>query len=213
MELGTYLVEELKVEPRGDTLGHWLAHHLALLIGEAEREQDKGRQVRAGKDVVEVILKIWDHRSQLPGDVNPLAPYDEILEVLSSMRQNARLWGPHHVGKKHLIRKVHMISSRIVMGMLMLQILPRLEGKKKVRPKVAIKNLSAAEQSILKELDGWMALLDRDSFPVPRIGTKSKRGEDHRGRMVSLVLRWLDDATSTLQEIRTELTGGLSPQL
>ena len=44
------------------------------------------------KSVVETILKIWSHRTDLPGDTYPLARYREVLKVLESMAPSAETW-------------------------------------------------------------------------------------------------------------------------
>src|SRR5438552_13165247 len=84
LELGTHIVKELELKDRGDTLNRWLAHHVAELIYDAEHATaDPKARREAQKRATETILKIWDHRANLPGHANPLARYREILEVLS----------------------------------------------------------------------------------------------------------------------------------
>lgn len=65
--LGRHLVRELRFEDGVDTLGRWMAHHLAELIDEAESGSTPAERLRARKSATETILKIWEHRASLPG--------------------------------------------------------------------------------------------------------------------------------------------------
>jgi len=206
LELGRYLVQELRIEARGDTLGHWMAHHLAHIIDAAENERTTIPKAQARKEAIEIILKIWAHRSQLPGNANPLAPYNEILNVLSSMRPNANVWAVHRLGRKQkLISELHRILPRLIMGLLTLQLLEKTRNKKG-RSKVATKRLSAEEKSLLKEFDGWVTFLEANSRSAHRKGVEKGNEKDSLQRIRSLVLSWVDNTTSTLQSIRSELT-------
>lgn len=212
MELGSYLIEELKVESRADTLGHWMAHYLAQLIDAAESEQDTVNKAQAAKDVIETILKLWEHRAHLPGSVNPLAPYREILEVLTSLRPNADLWAGQRLDRKgKLARDFYRMSLRIMMGFLTLQTFGKTKSKNE-RSRVAVRKLSPEEKGLLKEADNWMAFVKAKSKVVEKKAGQGENNNDPRQRIHLLVLSWVDDATNTLQSIRSELSGVGQPQ-
>ena len=86
LALGRHLVRELGFDDQRDTLGRWMAHHLAELINKAENGATGTERVRARKNATETILKIWEHRASLPGNAYPLAPYKDILKVLDRLR-------------------------------------------------------------------------------------------------------------------------------
>src|SRR5687767_11542563 len=76
--LGQHLVRELDFEDGVDTLGRWMAHYLAELIDKAENGGTAAKRLRAHKSATETILKIWEHRTSLPGKAYPLAPYKDV---------------------------------------------------------------------------------------------------------------------------------------
>ncbi|WP_158014545.1 hypothetical protein [Ralstonia solanacearum] len=85
LALGARLVRELKLEPGVDTLGRWMAHHLAELL-EKERST-KGKERKEAQDrVVELILKLWSRREDLPGNANPLKRYEHALTMLDRLQ-------------------------------------------------------------------------------------------------------------------------------
>jgi hypothetical protein len=61
--LGRHLVRELGFEDGVDTLGRWMAHHLAELIDKAENGVCATERVEARKSATETILKVWEHRT------------------------------------------------------------------------------------------------------------------------------------------------------
>src|SRR5690242_9787087 len=78
LELGKHLVRELKLHDGVDTLGRWMAHHVAELITDAKRQRKGPKRTRAEKEATELILKIWEHREALPRHAYPLAQYEEL---------------------------------------------------------------------------------------------------------------------------------------
>src|SRR5215216_1553351 len=83
--LGRHLVRELGLKDRGDTLGLWMAHHIAQLIKAAEKEKSPAKRKRAEKEATETILKVWEHRESLPSYAYPLARFDFIFRVLDRL--------------------------------------------------------------------------------------------------------------------------------
>lgn len=92
MELGRHLVSELGLEDSNDTLGRWMAHHVAELITAAKEAKNKAERAVAEECAVETILKLWEHRTALPGQAYPLAQFREILELLSKLTPDANPW-------------------------------------------------------------------------------------------------------------------------
>jgi hypothetical protein len=90
--LGRHLVHELGLEPDGDTLSRWLAHHLAELISKAEAEPDAVQRHAAEDRAVETILKLWDHRRELPGRAYPLNEYQDAITALGRLRPESNPW-------------------------------------------------------------------------------------------------------------------------
>jgi hypothetical protein len=92
LELGKHLVSELGLEDSNDTLGRWMAHHVAELITATEEAESEAEKAVVGERAVETILKLWAHRTALPGQAYPLAQFGEILELLSKLTPDANPW-------------------------------------------------------------------------------------------------------------------------
>lgn len=88
MALGTRIVRELKLEPGVDTLGRWLAHHLAELILAAETTLGAERDA-VQKKAIDLIMKIWSHRNEIPGRANPVKELKGVVAILRFLRPEA----------------------------------------------------------------------------------------------------------------------------
>src|SRR5687767_2545558 len=75
LALGQHLVTELSLDERGDTLSRWMAHHVAELIHQVRSLPPGRERSEAQKQATETILKIWEHRANLPSRAYPLAPF------------------------------------------------------------------------------------------------------------------------------------------
>ena len=91
--LGQHLVRELGFEDGVDTLGRWMAHYLAELIGEAENGSTAAKRTSARKEAIETILKIWDHRTSLSGTAYPLTKYRDVLKGIDRLQPGSDLFG------------------------------------------------------------------------------------------------------------------------
>jgi hypothetical protein len=85
-------VHELGLEPAVDTLSRWLVHHVAALIREAEAAPDAVQRRTAEDRAVETILKLWDHRRELPGNAYPLNEYKDAIAALALLRPESNPW-------------------------------------------------------------------------------------------------------------------------
>ncbi|MGB7421821.1 MAG: hypothetical protein WA917_08100 [Comamonas sp.] len=93
LELGQHLVKELKLQDGVDTLGRWMAHHLAELLVAAKNADDAERRVAEDR-VANLILRIWTHRNAEPIGITPLAPYAKAAQVLAAMHPKERFFAP-----------------------------------------------------------------------------------------------------------------------
>lgn len=90
INLGKMLVKELGLEPGVDTLARWMAHYLAEKIHEVEVLPKGDRRTEMEKECCELILKIWDHRSEMPRGRRPFENFEPILKVLKSIDPDNR---------------------------------------------------------------------------------------------------------------------------
>jgi hypothetical protein len=92
LELGKQLVAEFNYEESCDTLGRWMAHHVAELITAAKEAKSKAERAIAEERAVQTILKLWEHRMALPGQAYPLAQFKDIVELLAKLTPDANPW-------------------------------------------------------------------------------------------------------------------------
>lgn len=85
LPLGKKIVEELGLDNSTDTLGRWMAHYIADLIVQAEREPAKAKKATAEKVCFEAIAKLWQHHSGFPKGKRPFEHLDSIIETISTL--------------------------------------------------------------------------------------------------------------------------------
>jgi hypothetical protein len=98
MALGKKLVTEQGFDGSVDTLGRWMAHHIAELIEEAESASADERPLRMVK-VRDAILALWTHRHAFPSGRNPFHGMEPIFNALESLDPDAshhRYFRPSH---------------------------------------------------------------------------------------------------------------------
>lgn len=84
MNLGKALVEELNLDPGVDTLARWMAHYIAEQIEIAERATGVEKK-EAEERCFKTILKLWSHRSAIPGESRPFENFEPILRILKRL--------------------------------------------------------------------------------------------------------------------------------
>ncbi|MYM64750.1 hypothetical protein GSF27_15320 [Pseudomaricurvus sp. HS19] len=93
------MATELGFSDSCDTLGKWMSHHLAEVMDRAENESDLQKKEEYQKEVVELILKVWKHRTSLQPDAYPLARFRGIIDSLSILSPEANVWERNRLGK------------------------------------------------------------------------------------------------------------------
>lgn len=150
MELGKHIANQLNLNDRGDWLRHWLAHHVAELVRTAETTKDIAARREATAQATEAILKIWEHRDTLPGDVTPMSQYREAIAALNELRSNSR-WqlflGPPSK-QSGAASRVYFRFPRLMEALVLL---PSLRRRKQDQPtsKAIRKFLEKDEQTLL----------------------------------------------------------------
>ncbi len=204
--LGRHLVSELGIDNETDTLQRWMAHHLAELIDKTKSGSTAAERTKARKSATETILKIWKHRALLPGRAYPLAPYQEVLKILSVLRPSDdpyRFFGSQLEKKRdQLAAKIFDGLSRLVIALLLMKIPPA--GRSRRVGTVAIKALSKTEQHVLKSLQEWGEIFVSKTKSSGRT-RKSKSDGNTSANLNEAALRLIDEITGTLGELRSEL--------
>ena len=192
--LGQHLVRELDFENGADTLGRWMAHHLAALMDEAENGATAAVRSKARKDATETIIKIWEHRTSLPGKAYPLAPYKDALLVLERLRPTENpfsYFGRHGDSKRdQLSADLFDNLTRLVIALLLMKI--SAKDRDTNVDTAAFTALSETEVYLLTTIQQWGELFEPITKNSKRSG-KSKEG-------INVVKVDLDEAAIKLIE-------------
>lgn len=201
MGLGSHLVEELALQDSNDTLGRWLAHHLAQLMTEAQQAKTAVARREASRRAAELILKIWDRRAVLPGNSNPLAYYKEPLQILSALRPGA--YAPHFRGGNRREVLAATLYKRMTEAIRLL-CREALPAKKRELQGRAVQFLSTNELLALKKLERWIA---GDSGTVAKKTRPTKcKVAGGATEITQLLVELVDDTIEQLRQFRTQLT-------
>lgn len=195
MELGKHIVTELQLRERGDWLRHWLAHHIAELIRDAQDAPDQHTRRRAAELATEAILKVWGHRADLPGNVNPLAHYREALKTLLELKppNNGSLKFLSHFSGDPVVTLVRRLP-RLVEALV---ILPSARSNPShPTTSSAVKNfLTDEENSLLNRLQVRIRVIGREDDEHPSAKTDLQRFEGAANKLI-------DDTIDDLRKIR-----------
>ena len=148
------IVRQLELAARGEVLEHWLAHHLAEVIAEADNSvgpSKEGAEARA----VDLILRLWRHRRALPEPVDPLGGYRDAIKILGQLMPDSdpwnRLYRPDTNDYADLLRDMfEILSKSVVFGLLLTQV-------SHTRPisEAESKGLEKEEKYLLSALEHW----------------------------------------------------------
>lgn len=100
ISLGKAIVEELGLEPGGDTLSRWLAHYVAEQL--ACLENAKGEEkAQVQQRCFETILTLWQHRSSFRNNHRPFENFEAIFKTLDALNPENphsfyRFWNQDH---------------------------------------------------------------------------------------------------------------------
>jgi hypothetical protein len=81
--LGKRIVIELGLPETSDTLGRWMAHHVAEMIEDVQHFEGAERTIKEAA-CAEIILKIWQRRWEWSGE-RPLEDFEPIFRTLESL--------------------------------------------------------------------------------------------------------------------------------
>lgn len=88
LALGDRLVRELELDQNNNTLARWLAHHLAEVMLQA-RNTEGAKKAATEAKAVDLILKLWASRHELPNDSHPLKQFEGIIKVLRRLEPDS----------------------------------------------------------------------------------------------------------------------------
>jgi hypothetical protein len=205
--LGQHLVRELGFDNQRDTLGRWMAHHVAELINDAKKSSTAAARSTARKTATETILKIWEHRTSLPGEAYPLAPYKDIVKILVLLQPDGNPFKHfgHHVGAKRdqIAASLFDSLSRLIICLLFMRFRTGIKSPKVAA--AAIKGLNRQEQRVLKALRQWGELFASASKSSGQTGKRKKSTDKSKVNLDEAAVGWIDSIATMLAELRSEL--------
>lgn len=207
LALGRYLVRELGYEDRVDTLGRWMAHHLAELIRVAENGPTLKERSKAQADATETILRIWEHRTTLPGKAYPLTAYQDVLQVIDRLRPDDnpfKYFGHHAEARREQFAAVLFDNlTRLIIALLLKRVPPDAgvtdEGK------VAVEALDETEQRIFQALQRWAELFKPDDQKPNRAHRRRKSRSQSPVDLDEVAVQLIDNITEILSDLRDEI--------
>lgn len=158
LALGSAIVNELSLDTRGELLQRWMAHHLAETIQAAELAAG-AKKAKLERDAVNLILKLWSHRSALPEPVDPLSGCREALDILRRLQPEANPWA--HFSRRqpdeiHLREMFEAMSRATLAGIALTQI------KQIKKPSAeAAAHLDPSELALLDAFKEWQPFVSR----------------------------------------------------
>jgi len=216
LALGQHLVIELNLDERGDTLSRWMAHHVAELINQAQTLPPSRERNEAQEQATETILKIWEHRENLPHRAYPLAPFKDLLKILTLLQPNNNPYRFSQFSRTDQLAAVLFDRlTRLIIFLLLVNAPDTKQNPKSAR--AAVKVMSEEEQQALNRLNDWISLL-----PAPakkrktrRVGSKKpvRSATAERGALHDALIALIDDSTRALSALRTELNTTTAKQV
>ncbi|MAY32159.1 MAG: hypothetical protein CMM86_06090 [Rhodovulum sp.] len=91
IELGKRIVQDLELDQSCDTLGRWMAHHLAQLIAKAEDGPEEDRRT-AQQECRAAILELWEHILSVPTASRPFRDLEPVFETIRALDPDERLY-------------------------------------------------------------------------------------------------------------------------
>lgn len=82
--LGKRLVAELDSDESGDTLSHWMAHHIAGLMSRLESHGAVG-QTGVEEECRRAILELWSYRNSFRGGSRPFGNLEQLLQTVEAL--------------------------------------------------------------------------------------------------------------------------------
>jgi len=210
LALGRHLVEELRLEPGVDTLGRWMAHHLADLVTHADKASDRAGRAAAKRQAVETILHIWKHRA-VSDRINPLLELQPVLRVLCTLSQENAPW-VHISGipRRDAARRVYDLLRRLTICLSLID-LNDIQTLRKglMRASRTAQYHSWQERGILSRLSAWVDVF-RPNGRRNRAAQKSKAHGKSRLKhtdFASIAAQIVEEATEALGTLKLELQG------
>lgn len=216
LALGVRIVRELELEPSVDTLGRWLAHHLAEVMLLAKTAEGPARAAAESK-AVELILKIWARRHDLPGHSHPLKDFEGVLKIIRLLNNDA--WPYPHASRESTERLLEAafrgLQHIIAHGALLVS----ERAAAPLDPGETKGFLDQEEKKLIDAMNAWIELYDtapkhptivmalRDETTTEALETEMNEllALDASSRARKIFVKQIDSLIDVLGHLRTRL--------
>jgi len=216
LNLGRKLVRELELEHTCETLSKWMAHYLAEQMSMVETAESQQEKDAAQSRCCELILRVWENRSSLPGKFVPLGNVTDALNSLIAMRSEQQVFSDAFASEgppddNHWLKfseKTHDIGCRLLRISFLAGLLENNFGAEKQWVDEHGDALSDDERNLIQALDGWLNL---KPYFFTTTDDKSMGGLPPEER-TDLVLKELDALSKKQRQAFLNLKQHLSQQ-
>lgn len=184
-----------------------MAHHLAELIHVAENGATLEERSKAQADATETILRIWEHRTILPGKAYPLAAYQAVLQVLERLRPDDnpfKYFGNHLEARREQYAAIIFDNLTRLIIALLLKRVPTDSGATD-EVKVPVEALDETEQRIFQALQYWAELFNSADQKSTRAPRRRKSRSQSPVNLDEVAVQLIDNITETLSVLRSEI--------
>lgn len=222
MALGEKIVRELELTDGVDTLGKWMAHHLASLIEDAERSD--GAQTAASQEAVDLIFRLWEYRGSMPGTADPMSALKGAIGVLDRIGPDSSPFYRHSQDMRERDLALLFDSLRKLMahGVIL------ISGQKDIPEYTAetFEHLAEEEQQFIMALGGWLNFLEQQKPTAPVINVvfnddeQEKKNAEDEAKLTSmapeersrvLLSQSIDEQIENLRKFKAHLLGEAAP--
>jgi hypothetical protein len=190
-----------------------MAHYLAELMAQAERETEPAKKRALEEQCREVILRLWADRDRLPGGARPLGQVDEALKALVAMRAEVSQF-PQMV-RRHAddLRNPwlafavdsYAADRRMSSIAFLAGLLDSRFGREKRWVEEHEGQLSENERQLIRGLDNW--LNSRDDWPPARqeVAATSLSAEERNRRILDELERSVRSQEAALEQLQSRV--------
>lgn len=199
MELGKQIVNELGLDPGVDTLGRWMAHHIAELITDAERTTEPEAKRKKEIQAAETISKVWQHRSAYENRINPLHEFKPILQVLRTLDPDRNVWITNFARSDgNAFAQVYDALRRLVILMVL-----RKSGDVCQAASATDAHQNEDEKEIIATINAWLS--DKQRAAIETSAKKESKNGSRYGTVVAKKTNKADANDS--EKLAEELVG------
>jgi hypothetical protein len=159
LNLGKKIANEFSKNGRSDTATNWMAHYLAELISNCERETDIKKKELLEKETVDVILKIWSKRQHWEERTRPLSNLKDTIAILNNFKEkNGYNWSSRFDDNdqnewSRFVKTIKESAETIFTTSICSTLSEENIGKEKEWFNLTSKQLASDEKEVLEELE------------------------------------------------------------